>query len=81
LPRYRWSTQPALELPAVRSSVIGTAVFYGMLGNTFLGLSFTPVLYVAITSIVESTEHAQSEKGRLGEPNRHLPSPTLGAFL
>ena len=28
---------------------IGTAVFFGMIGNTLLGLFFTPVLYVAIT--------------------------------
>jgi HAE1 family hydrophobic/amphiphilic exporter-1 len=32
---------------------IGTAVFYGMIGNTLLGLLFTPVLYVAITAVVE----------------------------
>jgi HAE1 family hydrophobic/amphiphilic exporter-1 len=33
---------------AASRQAIGTAVFFGMLGNTFLGLVFTPVLYVAI---------------------------------
>jgi hydrophobe/amphiphile efflux-1 (HAE1) family protein len=34
---------------AASRQAIGTAVFFGMIGNTFLGLVFTPVLYVAIT--------------------------------
>ncbi|MBS0196067.1 MAG: multidrug efflux RND transporter permease subunit [Planctomycetes bacterium] len=38
---------------AASRQAIGTAVFYGMIGNTFLGLIFTPVLYVVITGIVE----------------------------
>ncbi|HWB20176.1 MAG TPA: multidrug efflux RND transporter permease subunit [Phycisphaerales bacterium] len=38
---------------AASRQAIGTAVFYGMIGNTFLGLVFTPVLYVAITGISE----------------------------
>src|SRR5262249_56877374 len=38
---------------AASRQAIGTAVFFGMIGNTFLGLIFTPVLYVAITSISE----------------------------
>ncbi len=38
---------------AASRQAIGTAVFYGMLGNTLLGLLFTPVLYVAITAVTE----------------------------
>src|SRR5207253_5516662 len=38
---------------AASRQAIGTAVFFGMIGNTFLGLVFTPVLYVAITSVSE----------------------------
>ncbi|MBC7771331.1 MAG: efflux RND transporter permease subunit, partial [Pyrinomonadaceae bacterium] len=38
---------------AASRQAIGTAVFYGMIGNTFLGLLFTPVLYVVITATTE----------------------------
>src|SRR5204863_9795710 len=38
---------------AASRQAIGTAVFFGMIGNTFLGLIFTPVLYVAITAASE----------------------------
>jgi multidrug efflux pump subunit AcrB len=38
---------------AASRQAIGTAVFFGMIGNAFLGLLFTPVLYVAITAISE----------------------------
>lgn len=38
---------------AASRQAIGTAVFFGMIGNTFLGLVFTPVLYVAIQAISE----------------------------
>ncbi|MBI3845194.1 MAG: multidrug efflux RND transporter permease subunit [Planctomycetes bacterium] len=38
---------------AASRQAIGTAVFYGMIGNTLLGLVFTPVLYVAITGTSE----------------------------
>jgi len=38
---------------AASRQAIGTAVFYGMIGNTFLGLLFTPILYVAITGTTE----------------------------
>jgi multidrug efflux pump subunit AcrB len=38
---------------AASRQAIGTAVFYGMIGNTLLGLVFTPLLYVAITGAVE----------------------------
>jgi HAE1 family hydrophobic/amphiphilic exporter-1 len=36
---------------AASRQAIGTAVFFGMIGNTFLGLVFTPVLFVAISAI------------------------------
>jgi HAE1 family hydrophobic/amphiphilic exporter-1 len=38
---------------AASRQAIGTAVFFGMIGNTLLGLVFTPVLYVAITATAE----------------------------
>jgi len=38
---------------AASRQALGTAVFFGMIGNTFLGLIFTPVLYVAITAFSE----------------------------
>ncbi|MDB5299553.1 MAG: transporter [Phycisphaerales bacterium] len=38
---------------AASRQAIGTAVIYGIIGNTFLGLILTPVLYVAITAISE----------------------------
>ena len=38
---------------AASRQAIGTAVFYGMLGNTILGLLITPVLYVAIQGVTE----------------------------
>jgi HAE1 family hydrophobic/amphiphilic exporter-1 len=38
---------------AASRQAIGTAVFFGMIGNTFLGLVFTPVLYVTIAGVVE----------------------------
>jgi multidrug efflux pump subunit AcrB len=38
---------------AASRQAIGTAVFYGMLGNTILGLLITPVLYVSIQGVTE----------------------------
>jgi HAE1 family hydrophobic/amphiphilic exporter-1 len=38
---------------AASRQAIGTAVFSGMIGNTFLGLIFTPVLYVVIQAVTE----------------------------
>ncbi len=38
---------------AASQQAIGTAVFFGMIGNTLLGLVFTPVLYVVIQAIRE----------------------------
>ena len=43
----------ATSAGAASLQAIGTAVFYGMIGSTVLGLVFTPVLYVAITAISE----------------------------
>ncbi|MDB5333727.1 MAG: hydrophobe/amphiphile efflux family transporter [Phycisphaerales bacterium] len=49
---------------AASRQAIGTAVFYGMIGNTFLGLVLTPVLYVAITA-------TSSESWACGNRARH----------
>jgi len=38
---------------AASRQAIGTAVFFGMIGNTLLGLLFTPVLYVVIQAVTE----------------------------
>lgn len=38
---------------AASRQAIGTSVFFGMIGNTALGLVFTPVLYVAVTATSE----------------------------
>jgi HAE1 family hydrophobic/amphiphilic exporter-1 len=38
---------------AASQQAIGTAVFFGMIGNTVLGLFFTPVLYVVIQAVRE----------------------------
>ncbi len=38
---------------AASRQAIGTAVFFGMIGNTALGLIFTPVLYVVIQAVSE----------------------------
>jgi HAE1 family hydrophobic/amphiphilic exporter-1 len=38
---------------AASRQAIGTAVFFGMIGNTLLGLLFTPVLYVVIQYVSE----------------------------
>ena len=38
---------------AASRQAIGTAVFFGMIGNTFLGLFFTPILWVAIQWVSE----------------------------
>jgi hypothetical protein len=50
---------------AASRQAIGTAVFFGMIGNAFLGLVFTPVLYVLITTISE----------RIGTRKKKAPSP------
>jgi len=38
---------------AASRQAIGTAVFFGMIGNTLLGLIFTPVLYVVVQATTE----------------------------
>jgi len=43
---------------------IGIAVFFGMLGVTAFGLGLTPVFYVVIRGIVESSE---AKKARVAE--------------
>ena len=41
---------------------LGTAVFYGMLGVTFLGLFLTPVFYVAIRSVSQKLRGTLEKK-------------------
>lgn len=56
---------------AASRQAIGTAVFYGMIGNTFLGLVFTPVLFVAITW----TSERLGRLTRRAVPARPEPAP------
>jgi len=51
---------------AASRQAIGTAVFFGMIGNTFLGLVFTPVLYVVIQAVTEKL---------FGAPRPKAPAP------
>jgi HAE1 family hydrophobic/amphiphilic exporter-1 len=64
---------------AASRQAIGTAVFYGMIGNTLLGLFFTPVLYVAVRWVAErvSGRRAQESRGRT-EPAPTAQHPQLG---
>ncbi len=43
----------AVGAGAASRQAIGTSVFFGMIGNTFLGLIFTPVLFTAIQWVSE----------------------------
>ncbi|MEX0370026.1 MAG: efflux RND transporter permease subunit, partial [Tateyamaria sp.] len=52
------ATGPGAEM----RQALGTAVFFGMTGVTFLGLFFTPVFYVALRRIFP----ARSEKDESG---------------
>ncbi|MDB5293195.1 MAG: multidrug efflux transporter permease subunit [Phycisphaerales bacterium] len=63
---------------AASRQAIGTAVFYGMLGNTFLGLIFTPVLYVAITAVSERIR--KPKKPPAAGAIADLSSPALSAL-
>src|SRR5262245_7376619 len=47
---------------AASRQALGTSVFFGMIGNTMLGLVFTPVLFVAITMLSERVTRARSSK-------------------
>jgi len=67
---------------AASRQAIGTAVFFGMIGNTFLGLIFTPVLYVVIQTITEKIfgppkmKAPPLEGGDVsGEASGHTPAP------
>ncbi len=48
---------------AASRQAIGTAVFFGMIGNTALGLLFTPVLYVVIQAVTEKVFGAPKPVG------------------
>ncbi|HBS30036.1 MAG TPA: hydrophobe/amphiphile efflux-1 family RND transporter [Phycisphaerales bacterium] len=53
---------------AASRQAIGTAVFFGMIGNTFLGLIFTPVLYVVIQTMTEKVFGAPKPKAAAPTP-------------
>ncbi|MEM8686585.1 MAG: multidrug efflux RND transporter permease subunit [Pseudomonadota bacterium] len=55
------ATGPGAEL----RQALGTAVFFGMLGVTVLGLFLTPVFYVAIRSVVLWRRRAKGSKDTL----------------
>ena len=50
---------------------LGTAVFGGMLGATFLGLLFTPALYVVIQAVTEWLGFGHAHK----RPNTPIAEP------
>jgi HAE1 family hydrophobic/amphiphilic exporter-1 len=54
---------------AASRQAIGTAVFFGMIGNTLLGLIFTPVLYVVIQAVTEKIFGAPTPGA--GKPEGH----------
>jgi HAE1 family hydrophobic/amphiphilic exporter-1 len=60
---------------AASRQAIGTAVFYGMIGNTFLGLIFTPVLFVVITAISERVFKRRAAETPASGPMGTPPSP------
>ncbi len=62
---------------AASRQAIGTAVFYGMIGNTFLGLLFTPVLYVAIAAVSERL----GGRGKLALPGARAATAVPAASL
>jgi Cu/Ag efflux pump CusA len=41
---------------------VGTSVFFGMIGVTIFGLIFTPIFYVLVRNLSESSAHAQAPK-------------------
>ena len=62
---------------AASRQAIGTAVFFGMIGNAFLGLVFTPVLYVLITAISERI--GKSKKHQSKGAGEAISSPAMSA--
>jgi HAE1 family hydrophobic/amphiphilic exporter-1 len=46
------ATGPGAEM----RQALGTAVFFGMLGVTFVGLLLTPVFYVALRSLIPARQ-------------------------
>ncbi|MBX3360317.1 MAG: efflux RND transporter permease subunit [Phycisphaeraceae bacterium] len=59
---------------AASRQAIGTAVFFGMIGNTFLGLIFTPVLYVVIQVLTEKVFGPPKPKSPIAPPTDGEPS-------
>ena len=64
---------------AASRQAIGTAVFYGMIGNTFLGLIFTPVLYVVIQAVTEKIFGAKPAKPAKPAPAAEAHPPAAPA--
>ena len=60
---------------AASRQAIGTAVFYGMIGSTLLGLIFTPVPYVVSTAVAERIR--KPKKLAAADVVVALPSPVL----
>ncbi|MFN7019800.1 MAG: efflux RND transporter permease subunit [Phycisphaerales bacterium] len=54
---------------AASRQAIGTAVFFGMIGNTLLGLIFTPVLYVVIQHVTEKLFGAKPKSPSSASPD------------
>jgi len=57
-----------------------TPVFFGMIGNAFLGLVFTPVLYVTITAISERIGKPKKEAS-IAAPPLPLKPPRNGVLI
>ncbi|MBX9737122.1 MAG: efflux RND transporter permease subunit, partial [Phycisphaerales bacterium] len=70
---------------AASRQALGTAVFGGMVGNTILGLLFTPALYVAVQSVAEFFKpyrppHVAGDAGAgPHSPAQSTPSPAVVA--
>lgn len=60
---------------AASRQALGTAVFGGMIGNTVLGLIFTPALYVAVQTVAEWIKPRR--EGEVKHPE--APSPAHGS--
>jgi multidrug efflux pump subunit AcrB len=64
---------------AASRQAIGTAVFFGMIGNTFLGLIFTPVLYVSIVGITERLSKRKQPAAAAAPEKPHPPAEPVKA--
>jgi len=79
----------AVGAGAASRQAIGTSVFFGMIGNTFLGLIFTPILFTAIQWLsemlfgppkpIESAATASSAVSTAGSSTSTGTAPAPGA--